>query len=54
MDDLTCLLDHRCLIDSHRNSSSLESCDIGRLADRVCEEAHRSTLLVLIFIIIAL
>ena len=36
--NLTCLFNHRFLVFSHRNSSSLECCNIGSLADRIGKE----------------
>ena len=44
-DDLSCLLDHRQLVFSYRNSRCLESCDIGCLADRVGEKSYRDACL---------
>ena len=45
-DDFTGLLDHRLLILSNRHAGSLEGSDVGSLADRIAEEAHRSSGLV--------
>ena len=36
--NLTCLFNHRFLVFSHRNSSSLECCNIGSLADRISKK----------------
>ena len=45
MHDLTTLLDHRHLVLTNRNSGSLECSDVGCLADRIAEEAHRNACL---------
>ena len=52
MHDLSGLLDHRSLIDTDRYSSRTERSDIGSLTDRICEETYRSSLLVLIIIVL--
>ena len=45
MHDLTALLDHRHLVLTNRNSGSLKCSNVGCLADRVAEEAHRNACL---------